>query len=108
MDISNDTPQDVKYKVSGGGSPVGPHGRFILSEDTSDWAVLGAGKVVSLTMSSKGPWRICFAIDEEGFIAESTSDNDLIHLVPSGDSFRTDVRRVAHAAHRPADHARPA
>ena len=108
MDISNDTPQDVQYKVSGGGSPVGHPGPFVLSEDTSGWPVIAAGKVVSLTMTSKGPWRVYFAINGEGFVAESSSDNVLIHLVPSGDSFRTDVRRVARATHRPADHARPA
>jgi len=108
MDISNDTPQDVKYKVSGGGTPVGPHGRFVVAEDISGWPVILAGKVVSLTMTSKGPWRIYFVVNGEGFIADSSSDNDLIHLVPSGDSFRTDVRRVARASHRPADNARPA
>jgi hypothetical protein len=108
MDISNDTPQDVKYKVSGGGSPVGPHGRFVPSEDISGWPVIAAGAVVSLTMTAKGPWRVYFVINGEGFIADSSSDNDLIHLVPAGSSFRTDVRRVPHATHRPVDHARPA
>jgi hypothetical protein len=108
MDVANDTPYDARYKVSGGGTPVGPHGRFVPSEDTSGWPVIAASTAVSLTLTSKGPWRIYFVINGEGFIADSSADNDLVHLVPSGNSFRTDIRRVARATHRPVDHARPA
>jgi len=108
MDISNDTSQDVQYKVSGGGTPVGPHGRFVPSEDTSHWPVIAAKTVVSLPMTSKGPWRVYFVVNGEGFLADASADNDLVHLVPSGNSFRADVRRVPHATHRAVDQARPA
>lgn len=109
MDISNDTPVDARYKVSGGGTPVGPHGgRFVPSEDTSRWPVVAANTMVNHPVTSKGPWRVYFVINGEGFIADARSDNDLVHLAPSGDTFRADVRRVPHATHRPVDHARPA
>ncbi|HSS52396.1 MAG TPA: hypothetical protein VLX28_25925 [Thermoanaerobaculia bacterium] len=86
---------------------MGPHGRFVPSEDTSRWPVVAAGTVVTVPVTSKGPWRVYLAVNGEGFIAESTSDNDLVHLAPSGDTFRAEVRRVPHATHRPVDQARP-
>jgi hypothetical protein len=100
MDVSNDTPYDAKYKVSGGGTPVGPPGRFVQSEETSSWPVIAAGAVVTVQVTSKGPWRVYFYINGEGFIADSNSDNDQVHLVPTGSAFRVDVRKVAHATGR--------
>ncbi|HEV7507658.1 MAG TPA: hypothetical protein VGS07_22430 [Thermoanaerobaculia bacterium] len=69
--------------------------------------MVAAGTVVNVPMTSKGPWRVYFAINGEGFVVDSSSDNDLVHLAPSGSTFRADVRRVPHATHRPVDQARP-
>jgi len=110
MDISNDTGQDAKYKVtSGGGTPVGDPGRFDPSEkDTSRWPVIAAGTAVNVAATSKGPWRVYFVVNGEGFIAHSSSDNDLVRLASTGNTFQAHVQRVPHATRRPADHARTA
>lgn len=98
MDISNDTTVDVKYRVgSGGGTPVGPHGRPIPSEETSSWPVIAANSIVRVPVTSKGPWRVHFAVNGEEFIAESGSDNDQVHLVVAERSFRTMIRKVSHS-----------
>ncbi|MFY9823107.1 MAG: hypothetical protein WAM82_17120 [Thermoanaerobaculia bacterium] len=99
MDISNDTPLDAKYKVSGGGAPVGPHGRHVPSEDTSGWPVIPANTKVNLSVTEQGPWRVHFVINDEEFIVDARADNDFIHLAPSGTTFRAEVRRMAHATH---------
>ena len=108
MDVSNDTPLDAKYKVSGGGTPVGPHGRFIPSEETSRWPVIAAGSVVTVSVTTKGPWQVYFCVNDEGYAASSSSDNDQVHLVPTGGSFRVDIRKVAHATGRVVAPAHPA
>jgi hypothetical protein len=108
MDISNDTGQDAKYKVSGGGTPVGPHGRFVPSEETSRWPVIAAGTTISVPVTSKGPWKVYFVVNGEGFVTVSSADNDLVRLAPSGNTFQVEARRVPHATRRPADHARTA
>jgi hypothetical protein len=97
MDVSNDTPYDAKYKVSGGGTPVGPHGRFIPSEEASGWPVIAAGSVVTVAVTSKGPWRVYFYVNGEGFTADSGSDNDQVHLVAAENSFQTMIRKVSHS-----------
>ncbi len=108
MDISNDTTVDAKFKVaSGGGTPVGPHGgRFSPPKDISGWQVIAASSVVNVPVTSKGPWRVYLVVNGEGFIADSSSDNDLVRLSPSGNSYQADARRVPHATRRPADQAR--
>lgn len=103
MDVSNDTPYDVRYKVAGGGAPIGPHGKFIPAEDTSQWPVIAAGAVVNLRLTTKGPWRVYFCVNGEGFIADASSDNDLVRLAPSGDTFQANARRVPRATSRPAN-----
>lgn len=96
MDVINDTTVDAKYKVSGGGTPGGPHGDPHLSEDTSHWPVVAAGTVVTVPVTSKGPWRVYFYVNGAAFIAESSSDNDQVHLVAAKQSFRTMIRKVSH------------
>jgi hypothetical protein len=108
MDISNDTTLDARYKVSGGGTPIGHRGRFVPSEDSSRWPVIAAKTVVNLPVTSQGPWQIHFVINGEGFIADARSDNDLVHLAPSGNTFRAEVRRVPRATRGPVDHAKSA
>ena len=39
---------------------------------------------------------------------EASSDNDQVHLVPTGGSFRVDIRKVAHATGRVVAPAHPA
>lgn len=96
MDVSNDTPYDAKYKVSGGGTPGGPHDHPHLSEDTAHWPVVAAGAVVTVPVTSKGPWRVYFYVNGEAFIAESSSDNDQVHLVTAPKGFQTLIRKVSH------------
>jgi hypothetical protein len=97
MDITNDTGQDAKYKVtSGGGTPVGPHGPG-LSEDTTCWPVVAAGTAVKVPVTSKGPWQVYFYVNGEACSAESSSDNDQVHLVAADKGFRTMIRKVSHS-----------
>ncbi len=98
MDISNDTTLDARYKVSGGGTPMGPSTHYFPEEETAHWPVIPAGSVISQTPKSKGPWKVYFYVNGHGIIVETNSQNDLVHLVPSGDAFRADVRRVVRSA----------
>ncbi len=100
MDVSNDTPYDAKYKVSGGGTPGGPDDDPHLSEDTTNWPVVAAGTVVTVKVTTKGPWRVYFAVNGKAFVAKSTSDNDQVHLVAAKTGFRTMIRKVAHSTGR--------
>lgn|GEM_PF-1258527 len=100
MDVSNDTPYDAKYKVSGGGTPMDPPGRFVLTEETARWEVIAAGTAVKVPTTSKGPWRVYFAINGEGHFAVSTADNDKVHLIPAEKSFRTMIQKVSHSTGR--------
>ena len=102
MDISNDTGQDTRYKVTGtGGSGMGPHGgpSSIRPEDTVNWKVLPANSTVRHKPASKGPWKVYFFIDGHGVVvAEASSDKDRVQLVVAHtDAFQAKVRKVSRA-----------
>jgi hypothetical protein len=101
MDISNETGQDTRFKVTGtGGSGMGPHGgTSIRPEDTVNWKVLAANSTVRHKPASKGPWKVYFFIDGHGVVAaEASSDTDHVQLlVAHTDTFQAKVRKVSHA-----------
>src|SRR4051794_17004698 len=97
MDISNDTGQDTRYKVTGtGGSGMGPHGRP-RPEDTVNWPVLAANSTIHHKPASKGPWKVYFFIDGHDVVAvEASSDTDHVQLlVAHTDTFQAKVRKVS-------------
>jgi hypothetical protein len=103
MDISNDGSSDTRYTVKdGSGSGMGGHHSFPFRQaDTANWKVLAAGATDHLdTASSTGPWIIYFFTNGQGFVANATSNNDQVHLVPTDSSFRVEVRKVEHATGR--------
>ena len=101
MDVTNDSGSDTRYTVKGGsGSGMGGHHHSFPfgPADTDQWKVLAAGATDHLdTPASKGPWLVYFYVEGEGFVADASSDNDQVHLVPTGGSFRVDVRKVSHS-----------
>ncbi|MEA2603175.1 MAG: hypothetical protein QOF89_4167 [Acidobacteriota bacterium] len=97
MDVSNETPYDAKYKVAGGGTPMGPHGHFFPTEEAAHWPVIPAGAVIKHPMGSHGPWRIYFLVNGHGIIVEASSDNDRVDLVHTGADFRAKVQKASHA-----------
>jgi len=106
LEVVNDTTSDAQFRVVTLGSL---DGHFVPSEETSRWPVIAAGCVVSLTLTSKGPWRVIFFVNGECLSVDARSTNDQIHLLQGdGNSFRTMVRKVSRATHRSADHAKSA
>jgi hypothetical protein len=104
MDITNDGSTDTRYTVkSGSGSGMGGHHHSFpfRQEEIAQWKVLAAGATDHLdTAPSTGPWIIYFFVNDQGYAADATSDNDQVHLIPAGNGFRADVRKVAHATGR--------
>jgi len=103
MDITNDGGTDTRYTVkNGSGSGMGGHHSFPFRlADTAQWKVLAAGATDHVdTPGSRGPWVVYFYVNDQGFVADATSDNDQVHLVPIDTGFRVDVRKVEHATGR--------
>jgi hypothetical protein len=103
MDVTNDGDTDTRYTVkNGSGSGMGGHHSFpFRGADTAQWTVLAAGATDHVdTPGAKGPWVVYFYVNDQGFVADATSDNDQVHLVPAGTGFRVDVRKVEHATGR--------
>ena len=95
MEVENNTPFDARYKVSGGGTPIGPHGHFFPADEATLWPVIPAGGVVSHQLKTSGPCRVYFFINGHGVIADANSDHDHVNLIPTGNAFRAEVRRVS-------------
>jgi hypothetical protein len=97
MDISNTTPQDGRYRVTGtGGSGMAPHGHSFpfRAEEALHWEVIPSGAVIQHKPASKGPWKVYFFVDGRGVAAEASSDNDHVELIAHGEAFRTQVRKA--------------
>ena len=99
MEISNDTGQDTRYKVTGtGGSGMAPYGHFpFRREEAEKWAVLQAGDVVSYPLHPKESCVVYFFVNGQGCTAVASSDDDRIHLVHTGAAFRAEVRKTPQA-----------
>lgn len=64
MEIANETDKDARVRVAGGGSGAGPdESPFARDEDTSGWPVVPSGGQVKHSLSTRGPWTVCFAVN---------------------------------------------
>ena len=70
MDIVNDTDQDAKVRVAGGGSGVEPDEPFAMNEDTSGWPVVPSGSQLKHKPLTRGPWTVCFAVNGRRIIED--------------------------------------
>jgi len=98
MEISNNTDQDTRYRVTGtGGSGAGPHDPHFpfKREDTVNWKELAAGSIVRHKPASKGPWKVYFYVAGQGLATEASSDNDRVQLITHAGNFQ--AHKVAHA-----------
>jgi hypothetical protein len=70
MDIVNDTNQDAKVRVAGGGSGIGPDEPLARDEDTSGWPVVPSGGQLKHKALASGPWTVCFAVNGRRIIED--------------------------------------
>jgi hypothetical protein len=94
MEVTNNTPYDAHYKVSGGGTPMGPHGHSFPADETNRWPVIPAGGAISHSLNASGPCRVYFFVNGHGIVADANSDQDHVNLLAAGEAFRAEVRKV--------------
>src|SRR4029077_13293919 len=78
MDVTNDSDTDTRYTVkNGSGSGMGGHHSFPFQPaDTTQWKVLAKRTTDHVdTPGAKGPWIVYFYVNDQGFVANATSDN---------------------------------
>jgi hypothetical protein len=91
MDITNDTDQDAKVRVSGGGAGIAPHGQPFEDENFADWPSLPPGGHLRHNPPPPGPWTVCFVINGHRVMGEARSGSSKITLAPAGSAFRVKV-----------------
>lgn len=91
MDIVNDTDQDAKVRVAGGGGGVAPHGRSLDDEETTGWPVLPSGSILQHSPPYPGPWTVCFVVNGRRVITETRSASSVVRLTPAGRTFKVNV-----------------
>jgi hypothetical protein len=91
MDIVNDTDQDAKVKVSGGGVGIAPHGQPFEDERLADWPLLPARGHLRHNPSPPGPWTVYFIVNGHRVQGEARSGSSTVKLTPAGSAFRVQV-----------------
>src|SRR5262245_28488275 len=91
MEVSNDTDQDTKYKVSGGGVPI-PKGTS--KWDTSKWPVLAKRTGIQHSPTLPGPWWIAFAVNGKQLVGEANSAADHVTLKKIGRTYQVEVCKL--------------
>src|SRR5262245_20891199 len=90
MEITNDSGQDTRYKVtnSGGGSGMDPH-RYFKAEEVKRWPVLRNGESVNHAPVPPGPWHVHFVVNGEELVkAAVKTSRDRIRLGVAGKSLK--------------------
>jgi hypothetical protein len=90
MEIVNDTSQDTRVRVTGGGTGAAPHNPSYLEDDSSKWPLLPAGGLLSHESLSP-PWTVCFAVNGKQVRKEVRHTARKITLAKAGSAFRVDV-----------------
>jgi hypothetical protein len=92
MDIINDTSQEAKVRVSGGGQGVAPKGRpYEDDEDPSNWPLLSPGGLLNHSPLTPGPWTVCFVVNGRRITTQIRSASSKVRLTPEGKAFRVQV-----------------
>jgi hypothetical protein len=89
MEIINDTNQDTRVKVAGGGTGAAPHDPC-YSEDSSKWPLLPAGGLLSHEQLSP-PWTVYFVVNGSQVRKEVRRTASKVTLAKAGSAFRVDV-----------------
>jgi hypothetical protein len=91
MDIVNNTNQDAKVRVAGGGAGMAPYNNRVLEdEDPSIWPSLPAGGFLNHSPLPP-PWTVCFVVNGRRIRKEVKSTVRKVTLANAGSAFRVDV-----------------
>ena len=90
MEIVNDTSQDTRVKVTGGGTGAAPHDPCYSEEDPSKWPLLPAGGLLSHEQLPP-PWTVCFAVNGSQVRKEVRRTAKKVTLAKAGSAFRVDI-----------------
>lgn len=88
MEIVNDTNQDAKVRVSGGGSGIAPQGQPFEDERLADWPSLPPGGHLRQDPLPPGPWMVYFVVNGHRLQGVARPDTSRVTLKPVGNSFR--------------------
>lgn len=91
MDIVNDTGQDAKVRVAGGGGGGAPQGRPFDDQEATGWPVLPSGSILHHAPLSPGPWTVCFVVNGRRVVTETRSASSIVRLTPAGRTFKVEV-----------------
>jgi len=90
MEIINDTNQDAKVKVAGGGPGIAPRDSYLEDDDPSKWPLLPAGGFINYSPMSP-PWTVCFVVNGRQVLKEVRHAAKKVRLAAAGSTFRVDV-----------------
>ena len=91
MEVSNDTDQDTKYKVSGGGVPIPQDPKL----NTSTWPVLTKKTKTKHSPKLPGPWWISFAVNGKHVgVGQASTADDRVTLKKVGRKYQVEVCRL--------------
>lgn len=99
MEITNDSGQDTRYKVtnSGGGSGMDPR-RYFKPEEIKRWQLLRAGESVNHSPVPPGPWYVHFLVNGEEVVdAPVKTARDRVRLAPAGKALKAFVSQSSAA-----------
>ncbi len=92
MDIINDTNQEAKVRVSGGGQGIAPKGRpYEDDEDPSSWPGLSPGGLLNHSPHPPGPWTVCFVVNGRRIVTKIRSASSKVRLTPVGRTFQVKI-----------------
>jgi hypothetical protein len=90
MEIINDTNQDAKVRVAGGGPGIAPHDSYLEDDDPSKWPLLPAGGFLSHSPLPP-PWTVCFVVNGRQVRKEVRHAAKKVRLAAAGSAFRVDI-----------------
>ena len=91
MQIVNDTDQDARVRVAGGGSGIEKPDDIVGQEDTSKWPLLRSRCRLDPNPALPGPWTVHFVVNGCCITKEVLSEKSVVRLTPTGRTFAARV-----------------
>lgn len=91
MQIVNDTDQDARVRVAGGGGGVNPPDDSVEREDPSRWPLLRSKGKFDAKPSPPGPWTVHAVINGCRIAKEVLSEKSIVRLTSAGRTFAAKV-----------------
>ena len=93
MQIVNDTDQDARVRVAGGGAGMDKPGRSAEKEDPSKWHLLPSKGTLAPQPPGPGPWTVYFVVNGCRIVKEVRSGNSVVRLqiTPASQTFEARI-----------------